>query len=224
MGFLSEVIGEQDKITRFRPRANRKMAKIIIEKYLNEFNTYKYEYNFLSYIRPMVSKEISDFCRDGYNRYERNSEEWFIMHWMGRVIRINSGRLSDDEIVNNVCEMVREEIFKYPDPIKNVESRQEQDWIHFPSKPIEDKEFFLDFIAGLIAHTAGDDYFTELKKLNNEQLFEMFKATLDQYGYKEQTTINESLKRCYSQTTLVAIPARDIDRFIEDLRTLIARK
>lgn len=224
MGFFSSVIGEQVEINKNRPIANRKMAKKIIEKYYDKFNATKYEYNFFNYIRPIVSKEIRDFCDSGYNRYDRSSEEWFIMHWMGRVQRLNSGRLTHDEIVNNVCEAIREEILKYPDPVNVEEIIYEQEWMHFPSKPIEDKQLFLDFIAGLIAYTAGDEYFTDLKKLNNQQLFMMFKAMLNYYGFKEQTIINKSLMKCYSHTSVVAVPAKDINRFIEDLGILISRK
>ena len=67
-------------------------------------------FNFINYIRPIVSKEIRDFCDNGYNRYDRNSEEWFIMHWMRRVQRLNSGRLTHDEAVNNVARLLGEEI------------------------------------------------------------------------------------------------------------------
>lgn len=181
-------------------------------------------FNFINYIRPIVSKEIRDFCDNGYNRYDKNSEEWFIMHWMRRVQRLNSGRLTHDEVVNNVCEAIREEIFKYPDPVNVEEISSEQEWIHFPGKPIEDKQLFLNFIAGLIAYTVGDEYFIYLKKLNNQQLLEIFKATLEQYGFKEQIIINKSLMKCYSPSSLVAIPAKDVNRFIEDLGILISRK
>lgn len=224
MGFFSAVFGEQVEINKNRPIANKKMAKKIIDKYFNEFNANKYEFNFINYIYPIVSKEIKDFCEWGYNRYDRSSEEWFIMHWIGRVQRLNSGRLTHNEIVNNVCEAIREEIFKYPDPVNVEVTRHDQEWIHFPGKPIEDKNLFLEFISGLIAYTAGDEYFVDLKKLNNEQLFEMFKATLNQYSFKEQTIINKSLMMCYSPTSVVAVPAKDINRFIEDLRILILKK
>ena len=83
---------------------------------------------------------------------------------------------------------------------------------------------FLNFIAGLIAYTVGDEYFIYLKKLNNQQLLEIFKATLEQYGFKEQIIINKSLMKCYSPSSLVAIPAKDVNRFIEDLGILISRK
>ncbi len=131
------------------------------------------------------------------------------------------------EISRELDRKVNEKIVKEGISVKKeieVTGGSNGDWIHFPSKPIEDKKLFLNFIANLMAYTADDNFFVQFKKLNHAQLFDMFKATLDDYGYREQTIINESLVRCYSPGSVISISADNMNKFITDLKEVISKK